>query len=140
MSFEEKSNLVMLTAVIIVFGWYAATVLSMAADTPVAEITYQPSIVVVAVALVLIAVIGHTVIAALNPSEAGQSDERDKTINMRAERIGGYVVGSTALAALIVTMLELDNFWIAQTLLAGLVLSEIVEGGWRVVLYRRGVR
>lgn len=139
MSFEEKSNLLMLTAVIVVYGWYTAAIVAAAADTPVTEIDYQPLMIVVVVPLVVIAIIGHAVIAALNPSEAGQHDERDRLINMRAERIGGYVVGSAALTALIVTMLELDTFWIAQILLAGLVLSEIVEGTWRAVLYRRGL-
>lgn len=139
MSFEEKSNLLMLAAVIVVYGWYTAAIVSTASDTPIAEIVYQPLMIIVVVPLVVIAIIGHAVIAALSPSEAGKHDERDRVINVRAERIGGYVVGSAAFTALVVTMMELDNFWIAQVLLAGLVLSEIVEGTWRAVLYRRGV-
>lgn len=139
MSFEEKSNLLMLTAVIVVYGWYTVAIVAATADTPITEIAYQPLMIVVVIPLVAIAIIGHAVIAALKPSEAGQHDERDRVINMRAERIGGYVVGSATFTALVVTMLDLDNFWIAQVLLAGLVLSEIVEGTWRAVLYRRGV-
>lgn len=36
-------------------------------------------------------------------------------------------------------MVDADAFWIAQVLLAGLVIAEIAEGLTRLVLYRRGV-
>ena len=139
MSFEEKSNYVMLAAVVIVYGWYAATIASLAADIAVADIAYQPLMLIVVVPLVLIAIVWHAVIAALNPAEAGQRDERDDEIDLRAKRVSGYVVGTALFAGLVITMLEIDNFWIAQTLLGGLVLSEVVEGSMRATLYRRGV-
>lgn len=36
-------------------------------------------------------------------------------------------------------MFEVDHFWIASALLAGLVLPELVAGVTKVVLYRRGL-
>jgi hypothetical protein len=57
-------------------------------------------------------------IALANPREAAASDERDRLIAPRGERVGGYVL--------------------AVGVLAGLVLAELVEGATKIVLYRRG--
>jgi hypothetical protein len=57
-------------------------------------------------------------IALANPREAAASDERDRLIAPRGERVGGYVL--------------------AVGVFAGLVLAELVEGATKIVLYRRG--
>jgi hypothetical protein len=57
-------------------------------------------------------------IALANPREADASDERDRLIAPRGERVGGYVL--------------------AVGVFAGLVLAELVEGATKIVLYRRG--
>jgi hypothetical protein len=57
-------------------------------------------------------------IALANPREAAASDERDRLIVPRGERVGGYVL--------------------AVGVFAGLVLAELVEGATKIVLYRRG--
>jgi hypothetical protein len=57
-------------------------------------------------------------IALANPREAAASDERDRLIAPRGERVGGYVL--------------------AVGVFAGLVLAELVESATKIVLYRRG--
>jgi len=49
------------------------------------------------------------------------------------------VAAGAALAGLALAMLEVEHFWIANAILAGLVLSEVVSGVTKVVLYRRGL-
>jgi hypothetical protein len=49
------------------------------------------------------------------------------------------VLSALAVGALFASMAEVDHFWLAQTLIAGLVLAELADGAWRLVLYRRGV-
>ncbi len=138
MSFQAKSTAVMLLALLAAYGWYALQVFRLAADTPVGEVRYQPLVLIVAVPLVVIATIGHIVISALDPSEADSSDERDREIARRGSVVGGWVVSVGALAALFVTMAEVEYFWIAHLLLAGLVLAELADWTWRLALYRRG--
>lgn len=79
-SFQAKSTLVMLTALVGASGWYGVMMFRLAADAPVSEIGYQPLVLIVVVPLVVIATVGHIFISALNPSEADISDERDREI------------------------------------------------------------
>ena len=139
MSFQAKSTLIMLIALVAAYGWYGATLLRLAADSPVGEIEYQPLVLIVVVPLVVIATIGHIVITAIKPSEADASDERDREIARRGSVIGGWIVSAAALGAMFASMAEIDHFWLAHLLLAGLVLAELADGVWRLVLYRRGV-
>ena len=99
----------------------------------------EPVVLIVVVPLVVIATIGHIIISARNPSEADDNDERDREIARRGSVIGGWVLSAGALGALFASMAEIEHFWIAHLLLAGLVLAELADGVWRLVLYRRGV-
>jgi hypothetical protein len=49
------------------------------------------------------------------------------------------VLAVGTVAGLGLAVIQADTFWIAQVLLAGLVVAEITEGLTRLVLYRRGV-
>lgn len=139
MSFQAKSTSVMLTALVVAYGWYGLQVFRLAGDGPADEVRYQPLVLIVVVPLVVIATIGHIVISALNPAEADASDERDREIARRGSIVGGWVVSVAALGALFATMAEATHFWIAHLLLGGLVLAELADGAWRLVLYRRGI-
>lgn len=139
MSFQAKSTVVMLIALVAAYGWYGLTVFRLAADSPVNELRYQPLILIVVVPLVVIATIGHIVVSAGNPSEADTRDERDREIARRGSVIGGWFVSAAAIGAVFAAMAEIDHFWLAHLLLAGLVLAELADGLWRLVLYRRGV-
>lgn len=138
MSFQEKSTAVMLAALVVAYGWYGLQIFRMASDSPVETLVYQPLIFIVVVPLVVIATIGHIVISAQNPAEADSSDERDREIARRGAVIGGWVVSIAGIGALFSAMAEVSHFWIAHVLLAGLVMAELADGLWRLVLYRRG--
>lgn len=129
----------MLGAMVLVYGWYFATVANLSRDLAVTEIGYQGIMFVTVVALVVLAVIGHIIIAVVDPKGSDQTDERDKTIGRYGESYGGVVLGIAVVCGLGLTMLEFDYFWIANILLAGLVLSELTAMVTRLVLYRRGV-
>ena len=138
MSFQEKSSWVMLVTVALVYGAYFAIVASEVDPADVADVNYQPLMLVTVVVLVIVAIIAHAVIAAANPREADASDERDKEINRYGEYIGGYALAVGTLVGLGLAMAEAEPFWIANVLLLGLVVSELVAGVTKVVLYRRG--
>ncbi len=139
MGFQEKSNIVMLTALAVAYGWYGIQVFRLATDEPVSEVMYQPLILIVVVPLVVIATIGHIVISALDPAEADSSDERDREIARRGSVVGGWIVSIAAFGALLAAMAEITHFWIAHVILAGLVIGELADGAWRLILYRRGI-
>jgi len=140
MSFEEKSTWVVLGALLIAYGQYF---LDLSAQTPwllesTVDIEYRMQMLGTVMALVAIIVAAHIVIAIFAPSESDQADERDREINLRGEHFGGYVLGFATLAAMGLAMFEQEHFWIANLLLLGLVLSEIVSNSIKLVIYRRG--
>lgn len=139
MSFQEKSAWVMLALVALVYGGYFTVVLGdIASLDSVRDIAYRGMMLGTVIVLVVLATISHIVIAISNSSGADESDERDREINRFGEYVGGYVLGVGAVVALGLAMFEVEHFWIANAILAGLVLSEIVSGLTKIISYRRG--
>lgn len=138
MSFQEKSTWVMTSIMVVVYGWYVIAVFGGVSGLDVAEVDYQSQMLIAVVLLVVFAVATHIVIAAASPTEAGTNDERDKEVTRFGGYVGGYVLGIGTLITLGLALLEVEYFWIANALLASLVASEVVSGGTRIVVYRRG--
>lgn len=140
MSFQEKSTWVMLVLVGVVYGGYFAIILGdIAALEPVRDIAYKGLMVATVVVLVILATATHIVIAVASPREADKYDERDREINRFGEYLGGFVAAGAALLGMGLAMFEVPYFWIANAILAGLVVSEVVSGMTKVILYRRGI-
>lgn len=138
MSFQEKSTWLMGIVVLAVYGWYFTTVMARLESDGITEVGYKAMLGVTVVALVVLAAVGHILIAVIQPAEAGAEDQRDKEINRFGEYIGGYVLGVGAVSALGLAVFEFDHFWIANAILLALVVSELVSAGVKVVAYRRG--
>lgn len=139
MSFQEKSNLAVLAAVSLVFGGYFGLVLPVMAVngvTPPAAMV-GGVLAVMTVALIVLLVVAHILIAALAPKEAGREDERDRVIEMRSDARASYVLAAGVFAAMAMLWLEMPPFWVANALLGALTASEIVKGVLRAVAYRR---
>jgi hypothetical protein len=139
MTFQQRRTLAMTAILVLLFGWYFAIVLGQLASTPASEIGYRGLMIPAVLLLVVLAVVVHTVLAIGAPAEAVGDDERDRLVALRGHRIARYVLAVAAVAGLGLAMVEADAFWIAQVLLAGLVVAEITEGLTRLVAYRRGV-
>lgn len=153
MTFREQGTLVTLLVMLVVYGWYFFDLLDVVATVPVAEIAYQPRLLVMIGVLVALMVIGQAGIAILHAvtvrrgmdsADASDEDvqddgdERDRMIEMRGDAFSGYIVALAAMAAMFQLMANWQPFWAAHTLLAGLVLSEIAKSVRMLILYRRG--
>lgn len=138
MSFQERSTWILGVIMVVVYGWYFTMVLTQLDSTAITEVGYKGMMLATVVVLVILATITHIVIAIADPEGADQSDERDREIDRFGGNIGGYVLAVGTLAGLTLAMLEFDHFWIANTLLLGLVLSELVAAGVKITRYRRG--
>ncbi|MGY6662552.1 MAG: hypothetical protein ACXIVO_09550 [Glycocaulis sp.] len=145
MSFHEKSNALMLGAIVLVYGVYFVLVLGQPLMTG-AQINTETGLVMSnglmlgsVVALVAIAIAGHVLIAVLAPKDADKHDERDKLIEMRGDQRGGFVMAFGAVCAMGLAMIAAAHFWIVNAILAGLVLGEIVKAVSKLIDYRRGV-
>lgn len=145
MSFHEKSNALMLGAVVLVYGVYFALVLGQPLMTG-AQINTETGLfmsnglmLASVLALVVIAIAGHVLIAVLAPKDADKRDERDRLIEMRGDQRGGFVMAFGAVCAMGLAMLAAPHFWIVNAILAGLVAGEIVKAISKIIDYRRGV-
>ncbi len=140
MSFNEKSSLAMLTIIGVVYGWYFLLVFGQVADTPAREIAYRGLLLVSVVTLIVLAIVSHIVLAIVSYRDLdARDDERDTLVRLRGERVGGWIVSVAAFVALWLAVADLASFWIANTILFGLVVGEMAEQATMVWHYRRGV-
>ncbi len=89
------------------------------------------------IAFIIILVLAHIVVGVVRREPAEEEDERDRMIDLRAERIGGYALGGVVAAGMF-RSLHLGDFQAANFLFLALVFSEIAKRLWQVFLYRRG--
>lgn len=150
-SFKEKSILISLLAVSGLYGGYFIDMWRTAAEPSMAAML--ENMVGIVIALVIVHIVFHIVISLDDVEEA--EDERDKAVARRASVYGFNVL---FVAVLLVTgriiilgaWAEADSpadapggapgtFEIANLLLAGLVLSDLVYYGAQLFFYRRGL-
>ena len=145
-SYKEKSILISLLAVAGLYGAYFFDLISgQSEQTLEAMLTSMFGVVV---ALVVVHVIFHIVITLDDVSAA--EDERDRAVSRRAS-VFGYNVLYVAVLLVTGRILILgvwgegtslalpSHFEIANVLLAGLVLSEVIYYAMQLFFYRRGV-
>jgi hypothetical protein len=137
MTFQEKSTLTVTGLLVAIFGWYFALVLGPIADSPAREFAYTGLMIGLVILLVIAVTVSHIVLAIVFHRQANAWDERDRFIALRSERIAGYVLAIGVFTGILLAMVQADRFWIAQTLIAALVLAEVVDGVIKLALYRR---
>ncbi|MEU8662473.1 hypothetical protein AB0C31_38065, partial [Actinoplanes philippinensis] len=81
----------------------------------------------------------HIVLGIVFHRQANAYDERDRLIGLRGTRVGAYILAAGVCAGIWLAVIRADGFWIAQALIAALVVAQIADGVTKVVLYRRGV-
>lgn len=139
MSFQEKSNLVMTVIIALVYGAYFAVVMPPALNEGPSMEQVAPYLFAAVVFLVIGGVVAHILVAMAAPKDTDEADERDKLIEMRADARSSYVLGTAAVLALGLALMELPLFWIVHMILGGLVASELVKGVLRAIDYRVGL-
>ena len=149
MPFEEKTTWVSVVVGLLVPLAYFAIVLPQLTDTPAAEIAYQRPLVVAVIASIVLTIFGTIAMAIATAigaeirqpgsgDDIDRKDERDVLISRRGDVVGYYVASTGAVIALIITMLEYDYFWIANTLYVSFAVAGLVSGMVKLRAYRRG--
>lgn len=139
MSFEAKSTAATLVSLLAVYGWYFVTVFRLAAADSAGEPAYRGLLLVATIAFVVIVAVSHILLALASPKSVSVSDERDRLFDVRGEAKGGIALAGGVLVGLALVLMEAPMFWVAQTLMASLVLGEIVKAVFKLVDYGRGV-
>lgn len=144
MSFEEKSNLATLGALLLVFGAYFANLGlnalgGQALPSAIPGLELGRVFIGLTIAFVIWLVVTHIILAGVFTKEADAgADERDRVIETRADAGAGYVLGAGVITTLLLVIWDVSGFWIAHALLGALVLSEAYKGISRALAYRLG--
>jgi hypothetical protein len=138
-SFQEKSQWLVLIALVVVYGGYFAHVLpGHGTNVAPADMALFAGAVV---SLIVLQVVGHIVLAIASRRELAhgvQHDERDDRIDLRANRLASYLLAFGAFTSLVVALIVPGNFAFVHVLFGSLVLSNICDAAARIALYRRG--
>jgi uncharacterized membrane protein (DUF485 family) len=140
MPFHEKSAWTMAVTLTIGGILYFVAVASMSAELGHLAPPILPTVIVYTGIIIVLAIIGHIVIAGLSPREANApSDERDKKVVDRAGHWSGYVLGVGAIAALGLYLFTYDGNLMFYIVFGSLMASQIAAYLCQIALYRRGV-
>ncbi len=138
MTYQEKSRWIALTANLLAWSWYLLTLSRLPPGLP-DERGLLGLMVPVFIAITIINIIGHVVVAVLKPGEAGTDlDEREKAISRHASAIG-YVVLCVGVAVALGATLWYWTAWVAvNAMMAAFILAECVRYGVEIAAFRRG--
>lgn len=137
MSYEEKSAWVMGVLAVVALAVYAAITLGQAADMPLTETPYVPTMLWTIGGSIIASIVIH--IGVGMTSRNRKKDQRDREFYRFGETVGHGFLVAGALAALVMALLEWDYFWIANVLFLAFILSAIVAAIAKIVAYRRGI-
>ena len=139
MSFQEKSLWVSLAGLLLAFGGYFHSAYVTMLPTSAAKdvLPHQAGLFIAAtVVLVVILVAGHVVIALVD--RRTETDERDRSIELRGGRYGSFVLATGVFVALCAALVTEGNAVMAHVLLGSWVLAQGVEIVSQIVMHRRG--
>ncbi|MET0974714.1 MAG: hypothetical protein ABWX82_03490 [Leifsonia sp.] len=138
MSYDEKNAWAFLVISFAGYACYLAIVLTQAAGGPITEVDYIPVLLWTIGAAILAGIVAGIVIGMVSPRGRDKRDQRDREISRFGEHVGQSFVVIGAVGALILALLAVDYFWIANVVYLCFVLSALLGSVARIVAYRRG--
>lgn len=121
---------------------YFTIVLPQLASRPVGEIDWiAPMLWTIGgaiVASILVSVLWGIVTGMMNRDDTSASDQRDREIGWLGDRVGQAFLVLGGVGALALVMLDAERFWVGNVLYAGFLLSALLGGLARLIVYRRG--
>ena len=146
MSNEEKGQWVYLVAIVVTYAGYLVITLRQLGQTAPADIDYGPIILWAIGIGVILAIVGRIAVeigARISDEMAGHgeaqdADIRDRDIGRFGEYVAGTVLGVGMVVPFVLTLAELDYFWIANAMYLAFVVSAVVGVVVKLVAYRRG--
>lgn len=138
MSAEEKNTWFYAAVSFVAYVAYVVTVLARSRGIPIVEVDYIWPLVWTFVAMMIGMIGGRIAIGLIWRRDSMLPDERDRQVDRFGSRIGYTLGGLVSGAALILAMVEIDHFWIANTLYLGCFLTGFLGALAKIVAYRRG--
>jgi len=140
MTAEEKRATVQLVCVLGAYLGYVTIVLVRAAGGPLTAVDYVAPLVGSILISIVVSIVVNIVVNAASSQGRDRKDARDRTIDRFGEHTGRWGLIGGATLALILAMLRVDPFWIANAIYLGFAVSGVVGGLSKLVAYRRGLQ
>lgn len=137
-AYEEKRAWIMIVVTACALGTYLVIILGRARDTALADVPYVATLLWTLGAAIVGAIVITIAVSVLAPGEVTKKDARDREIDRFSEYIGRSFVVIGGVAALVMSMAELDHFWIANAIYLCFALSALLGSVAKIVAYRRG--
>jgi len=139
MSALEKRAWIRLGTAIAAYATYLALILIRDDGVRLAEVSYVPALLWTIGGAIVASIVLDILVSIASPREAGRADQRDREIARFGDTVGQSFVVIGGVAALLMALLELPYFWIANAVYLAFVLSAVLGGIARLVAYRRGL-
>ncbi|GIF16254.1 hypothetical protein [Actinoplanes teichomyceticus] len=138
MTYEEKRVWIRLVVAVLGYAAYVIVIVGRLGDRALPDVPYTDAL-LWTVGLAVAASIAAETAVNTAPGASRATDERDREIGRLGEHVGRSFVVIGAVAAMLMAMAGWDRFWIANVVYLCFVLSAILGGVAKVVVYRRGV-
>jgi hypothetical protein len=135
---EEKRAWIRLVVAVLGYSAYLIVVLGRA-DGRLAITPYANVLLWTVGAAIAASIVAEIVMSAADPRASRVSDERDREIGRLGDHVGQSFVVIGAVAAMLMAMADWDRFWIANVVYLCFVLSAVLGGITKVIVYRRSV-
>ena len=139
MAHQEKRAWIMLVVSAVAYAVYVAVILNRADGHPLAATPYAATLLWTIGSAIVASIVIEIALGVVNPRGSRLTDARDREIG----RVGDYtglsfvVIGATA--AMLMAMAGWDRFWIANVIYLCFVLSAVLGGVTKVIVYRRSL-
>ena len=141
MSFREKSSWITLLALFIVSWSYFSLLWARSNGLQALASPNLPDLIHYTVSFIVLLVVLHIVSAALSPKELSEApDERERLIEVRASHYAGLALGVFVVFGLVqflISPFDQGNL-LFYTIMAGLIVSQLVESFLIIFYHRRG--
>ena len=142
MASEERSSWVMVVVSIAAYVIYLSLIFAGGASLPLAPADYGWQVlwtIVGAIVVAVVAEIGLAIADGVRGLKTGRRDERDRRIEQLGEYTGQAFLVIGGVTVLILAILEVDQFWIANAIYLAFVLSSVLGSITKIALYRGGL-
>jgi hypothetical protein len=136
MTHEEKRAWIRLVVAALGYSAYVAIVLSRADGRALPGVPYASALLWTVGGAIVASIVAETVMAIAVPGASRAKDVRDREIGALGDRVGQSFVVIGAVAAMLMAMADWDGFWIANVIYLCFVLSAILGGITKVIVYR----
>lgn len=132
----ERSAWIYLVLAVVGYPVYLLLLYQGSPGVPLAEKAFVWPMIWTVAGSVVLSMVLHAVFRVYTDRDADRPDERDTAIARMGERVGSSFLIIGALGGLVLAMLDVDTFWIANAIFLGFFLSSVVSSVARVICYR----